>query len=210
MKQLPYTQWHRYTHAEFSARMAIPYFHVEAPIDVTRLLGVVREQQISFYFALIWATTKVMERREDFRWRLRGDTVVLIDSPEPSFTDMAPGSELYKIVGAGMAGDDMVAYARRARAVSDAQEGYFPPDTEEARDDMTYFSCVPGFSFTSMGQALDTGKDNFIPAVAWSRYYERDGRILLPYFMQCNHRLVDGFHVARFYRELEDYLHALD
>lgn len=209
MKEIAYRDWRRYEHSEFSARMALPFVQAQHTLDVTHLKRYTKEHGISFYFGLIWASTKVMEAREDFRWRLRGDRVVLIDSPEPSFTDLTPGDDLYKVVHAGPVGGDMAEYARRARAAADAQTAYFPSDDEEARDDYTYFSSLPLTTFSVLTQAVDLNKDHFIPGIAWSRYWEENGRLLLPYTMLCNHRLVDGLHIARYFEDLQVFIDAL-
>lgn len=210
MKEIAYRDWYRYSHAEFNNGMALPFFQMQATLDVTKFRGHAKSQGISFYFGLIWVTMQVIRAREDFRWRLRGDRVVLIDDPEPSFTDLMAGTELYKIVHAGTAGEDMVEYARRARAVADAQTEYFPSLAEEVRDDYIYFSSLPMVTFTQMTQAMNTDKDNFIPAIAWAKYWEENGRTLLPYTIGCNHRAVDGFHVARLFVDLQEALDALD
>lgn len=210
VKEIAYRDWARFEHSEFMARSALPFFQAEYLMDVTRFKQYTKSRGTSFYFGLIWATTKVMEAREDFRWRLRGESVVLVDSPEPSFTDLSPGSELFKVVHAGYAGEDMAEYAARARALSAAQTSYFPSDEEEMRDDYTYFSSITGATLTSLVQSVDTNKADFIPRVAWSRYQEQGGRLMMPYTIACNHRLVDGLHVARLFTEVEAYINALD
>lgn len=206
MKQVRYEDWHRYEHAEFIGRSALPFLQVQCQLDITRLREAAKRKGISFYFALIWVTTKVLEAREDFRWRMRGRDVVLIESPEPSFTDMMQGTESYKVVHAGRVGDDMAEYARRARRVADAQSYFFPTDEEELRDDYTFFSSLPQLPFTGLMQAMDTNKDNFIPQIAWGQFGHKDGRIEMPYSILCNHRMVDGFHVTRFFQELQAYI----
>lgn len=210
MREMAYEAWERYQHAEFMNRVAFPFIQATAYLDVTSLRLLAKAQGISFYLSLVWLSSKVIEAREDFRWRLRKGRVALIDHPEPSFTDMMAGTALYKIVHAGTAGEDMAAYARHARSVADAQTYFFPTDEEEARDDYTYFSSTPGAAFVSLTQPMGADKDNFIPQMAWSRFEERDGRLYLPYAVQANHRQVDGFHVARFFADMQAALDALN
>lgn len=210
MREVPYHLWHRYEHAEFVGKMGMPFLQAQHTLDVTHFRKIVKAQQTSFYFAMIWASTKVIESREDFRWRLRGDRVALVDSPEPSFTDIMAGTELYKVVNAGPVGEDMLEYAMRARRVADAQQVFFPGEEEEAGDAYTYFSSTPLQTFSVLCQPVSMDRDNFIPALAWSRFWEEDGRTLLAYTALCNHRQVDGLHVARFFTELQEFLNAIE
>lgn len=210
MKEIAYRDWARYEHAEFFSRVALPFLSMQYTLDMTHFRQYTKDKGISFYFGLIWASTKVLEAREDFRWRLRGEKVVLIDHPVPSFTDLATGSELFKIVNVPIKGDDMAVYACKARQTADAQTHYFPSDAEEAGDGYTYFSSMPAAVITALSQAMDTNRNDFVPAIAWGSYYEESGRYKLPYVMKFNHRLADGFHACRYFNELQVFIDALD
>ncbi|EPW8855484.1 CatA-like O-acetyltransferase, partial [Enterobacter kobei] len=41
------------------------------------------------------------------------------------------------------------------------------------------------------------------------KYYEQEGRVLLPLAVQVHHSVCDGFHVARFFNELQEVCDAL-
>ena len=41
------------------------------------------------------------------------------------------------------------------------------------------------------------------PRITWGRYFTREQRTLLPVSLLCHHALVDGIHIAAFYRELD-------
>lgn len=40
-------------------------------------------------------------------------------------------------------------------------------------------------------------------------YFEQGDKILLPVSIQCNHALVDGIHMAEFYRLLDEHIERL-
>lgn len=209
MKEIPYWEWYRYEHAEYMKRPVLPFIQAQCTLDVSPFRAYAKARGISFYLGLVWLAAKTMEAREDFRWRLRGDKVVLIDSPTPLFTDRMEGTELYKVVDAGPVGNDMAEYAARARAVADAQTFFFPPPEVEARDDIVRFSSLATATFTQLTQPLDTNKDYFVPTVAWSRYWTEGDRTLLPLSIQSNHRLADGLHIAIFFNDLQAAVNGL-
>lgn len=209
VKDIPYSAWYRHTHAEFFSKADIPFVTMHCDIDVMPLKRRAKALGISFYLSLVWLSHKVIESREDFRWRLRGDRAVLLENLMPSFTDMMAGTELFKIVNVEME-PEMEAFARRARAAAEKQDFFFPSEAEEANDHYVYCSCAPVVRFTGLFQTLSLDKDDFIPALAWGKYEEIDGKLLLPYAFKFNHRLADGFHVGRFFVELQEAIHALD
>ena len=38
----------------------------------------------------------------------------------------------------------------------------------------------------------------------FGKYYEQDGKVLLPMAVQVHHSVCDGFHVARMFNELQE------
>jgi chloramphenicol O-acetyltransferase type A len=42
------------------------------------------------------------------------------------------------------------------------------------------------------------------PMFTFGKYYEQDGKVLLPLAVQVHHSVCDGFHVARMFNELQE------
>lgn len=51
-------------------------------------------------------------------------------------------------------------------------------------------------------------KDNATPLFDWGKYYEKDGKLMLPISVQGHHSFVDGIHVGEFVDTLEKYLNS--
>ena len=49
---------------------------------------------------------------------------------------------------------------------------------------------------------MNLNKEDSIPRVSWGKYYKKSSRIVLPFNIQVNHRLVDGIHIGMFYSKL--------
>ena len=47
---------------------------------------------------------------------------------------------------------------------------------------------------------------NAIPMIDWGRYYEKDGRIMLPFSVQVHHSFVDGVHIGKLADALQQFL----
>ena len=45
-----------------------------------------------------------------------------------------------------------------------------------------------------------------IPRITWGRYEDRDGKLTLPYAVQLNHRLLDGWHLSQLVGGVQDFL----
>lgn len=192
--------WEREEHYRFFAPMSHPFYSLTFPVDVTDLRRYVKEEGLSFYAALVFGVTKAMEDVEEFRLRDRNGVIVRHDRLVPSFTDLKPGSELFQIVTLE-AGDDLTDFCRRAKAKAAAQEAFITSgDWDE--DQLIYFTCLPWFPITALTNERNVDPTDTIPRVSWGRWEERDGRTMLNISLELNHRLLDGYHVGKFYQAL--------
>ena len=94
--------WDRTIHYNFFKRMDYPHYNIGANFDITNFLNKIKEKQIPFYYAMIYAATYGLNQVEEFRYRIRGEQVILHDIIHPSFTDMSEGTDLFKMVTVSM------------------------------------------------------------------------------------------------------------
>ncbi|HEX8291455.1 MAG TPA: CatA-like O-acetyltransferase [Pyrinomonadaceae bacterium] len=181
-----------------------PFINVCADVDVTRLLGFVRERGLSLFVTYHFLSTKTANEVEPFRYRLRGGRVlvhervdggaiVLLD--DDSFTFVYFDFE-----------EDFPAFHGRARAAVERARREPPPlDQRADRDDLIYHSVIPWVSFTSISHARDSRRQSGIPKVTFGKYRDVGGRVLMPVSVEVHHALMDGLHVGRFFERLEGY-----
>lgn len=208
MEIIDRARWPREEHYRFFAPMSNPFYSLTFPVDVTALRRYARQRGLSFYLAMVFLTTKAMEDVEAFRLRDRNGTIVRHDALVPSFTDLRPGSELFHIVTLP-AGEDLAGFCARAKETSARQKQFITAGDWEA-DQEIYFTCLPWFPVTGLTNERDTDPSDTVPRVSWGRWEERDGRTVLSLSLELNHRLLDGYHVGRFYAALSDRLSALE
>ncbi len=208
MEYIDLKNWTRKEHFEFFHKMDYPQFNVCMNIDVTHFLGFVKEHHISFYYSMVFASTHIVNELVNFRYRIRGDKVVLHDKVDPSFTDVAKGGDLFKIVTVDMS-EDMIAFAHEAKQKSEQQNEYFIYQNAEVRDDLIYYTCAPWFSFTQLTHPITFNKDDSVPKISWGKYFKEGSKALLPFSVQANHALMDGVHVGQYAEKLQKYIDSL-
>lgn len=208
MKPVDFQSWPRRDHFQFFSGLAFPFYNVTSTLDVTNLRRYARDHGLSFYYALIYATLDVMNGLEDFLYKIREGQIVLHDKLDASFVVMDEATHLLKIVSVPFGGTLEEFCARCVRAVAE-QTAPFPDSESEARDDLVYFSCTPWFSFTSLTNEMEGNPDDSIPRITWGKFEEKDGKWLLPYAVQLNHRLLDGWHLGQLLNGLQAYLDQL-
>lgn len=67
-------------------------------------------------------------------------------------------------------------------------------------------SMIPWTTFDGFHLNLQKGYDYLLPIFTMGKYYEENGRIILPFAIQVHHAVCDGFHACRFVNELQELL----
>jgi len=197
--------WERATHFNFFKRMDYPQYNVSANIDITNFLSKTENNGISFYYAMVFAATHALNQVESFRYRIRGEQVVLHDMIHPSFTDMSEGTDLFKMVTVDLE-ESIVDFSKKAMVKANNQTEYFVFKDVEGRDDLTYITCLPWVTFTHLSHTISFNKDDSIPRLAWGKYFREGSKILLPFSVQAHHSFVDGIHMGQYIDCLQEYL----
>ena len=67
-------------------------------------------------------------------------------------------------------------------------------------------SMIPWASFSGFNLNLQKGYDYLLPIFTMGKFYQENGKTLLPLAVQVHHGVCDGFHLCRFVTELQDLL----
>ncbi len=204
MKIIDITTWKRAQHYNFFHKMDHPQYNICMNVDITHFLNKVKEHKLPFYYAMTYAAMAAANEIEEFKYRIRGEQVILHEQIHPSFTEITPGTELFKIVTVDLE-RTMEEFITSAKNQSENQTEYFPFHLMN-RDDLVYITCIPWISFTHLSHTINLNRDDSVPRLSWGKYFTVGDKVLLPYSVQVNHALCDGLHVGKYMERLQDYL----
>ena len=200
MQTVDLESWPRREIFEFFSPISNPFYSVTFRLDVTKLCRYTKERGLSFYHSLIWLCTRALEGVDAFSYAISEGRVVRLSSRRPSFTDLRPGSERFRIVTLPCEGD-LAEFCAAAKEKSEKQDGFI--DFAGEGIDMIYFSCLPWVDVTALTNERNLDVDDAVPRIAWGKYVEENGRKTLGLSVEVNHRFIDGLHVGLFAKELE-------
>jgi chloramphenicol O-acetyltransferase type A len=205
MTRIDMAHWDRKEHFAYFRQLDYPQYNICANVDITRLLAAAKANSLQFYYAMIFAVTATANGLPNFRYRIRDNEVWLCDRLHPSFTHMDKETGLFKYVTVDM-GDKLTAFVQLAAEKAEQQKGLFGNETDEAREDLLYLTCLPWVSFTGLTHPIALNKDDAIPRISWGKYFTENGKTQLPLSVQVHHALADGYHVGQFFTGLQTYL----
>lgn len=198
-------RWVRREQFHFFKDYEQPFFNVCVQMDVTELLRLSRSREdLPFFLLYHFLALRAANAVEPFRYRLRGDRILVHDRIDMGTTILIDGE---RFAFAYFEDDDDFArfaeQANAALAALRASGGRMEP--RDDRDDLVHCSVLPWLAFTSFAHARKRNPQDSVPKIAFGKYYEDGGRFRMPVSVEVHHALMDGVHVGRYVELLQSY-----
>ena len=194
-------QYARRKHFDYFKTMGYPYVGVTCNVDITDFLSGVKAKSFPFFLSFLWRAARAANAVPEFRQRISGDGIIEFRNCETSHTVAKDdGTFCYCRLDCSLPYEEFLPYAQKEQEESKVHGGI----TEDPKSELPLFfiSTVPWMSYTSLVQPVPSPADSN-PRISWGKYFEQNGRILMPVSLLCHHALVDGLHIARFYHNLD-------
>ena len=197
----------RRAHFDYFRTLPSPHVGVTADVDVTALMRFCRARGCSFYLTVIHAAARAANRIPQFRQRICGEGIVEYDVCGTSHTEsVGDGTYCYCTLTHDMPFDRYIAYAQERREACRMRGGL---EEDENAEGLLFVSSLPWLHYIALVQPTGGAGDSN-PRITWGRAQEdAHGRMMMPVSVLCHHALVDGVHLAAFYRNLEEELALL-
>jgi chloramphenicol O-acetyltransferase type A len=204
MREIDVESWPRREHFETFGSFHYPHFTMCAEVDVTALREAVRQRGASVTASIVYVLTRAANDIPEFRQRIRDNTVVEHDRVHPSTTILVD-DDLFSFCSLDY-DDDFEAFAAHVQERIAHVKKHPTLAGEAGRDDLLYMTAIPWISFTSFSHPILSLPADSIPRFAWGKFHVNGNRLQMPLSVQGHHALIDGFHVARYYDEVNAYL----
>jgi len=202
MKEIDLSKWKRKKYYEFYKNYTMPLFSISVQLEITEFIHYLKANSIRFFPTFIYLMMNAMNEIDEFKYRIRGDKVVLHDQVTPSYTVLNE-EELY-VFSTTEYTPDYETFINQVKAdILEAKQGDRLEDIP-GRDDLVFISSLPWISFTHTTHPIDTLHPDSFPRVTFGKYYEESGTIKIPICVYVHHGLCDGLHVSRFYQLIQD------
>lgn len=194
------SKWKRALHCQIFRNSIEPSYCVTFELDITNFLKKIRAAGLSFTFSLIYAVSKCANEIEEFRYRFQDGQIVLFERINTAFTYLDKDTELFKVVNVEMK-ETLESYVSAAAHAAGSQKEFFKGPLG---NDVFQFSPMPWISYTHISHTNSGKMDNATPLFDWGKYFERDGKTLLPFSVQVHHSFVDGVHLGKLANSLQN------
>ncbi len=200
--------WPRAEHFRLYRGLEFPHVNICVQLDITKLWANRDLAAASPTIALVYVISKAANRVRELRQRIRGERVVEHAVIHPQITVLGD-DDLFGLATltydacfatfASEAAESM----KRVKGNPSLHDFPSAQTGESARDDLLSISILPWLAFTSFAITRKP-KEDCIPHLAIGKVQSAGDRFQLPFFVNFHHALVDGLHVARFIKYIEE------
>lgn len=188
----------RRSHFEYFGAMAFPYVGLTANVDVTNLIRYAKARGGSSFHAILWAAAKAANQIPELRQRIVDGQIVEFAHCNIGYTVAKEDHTFCNCyTETRMSLAEFLVDARIRQNEAMQQSGFFNPSEDETG--LIFTSCVPWVSFTQVVQPVPSPGD-CNPRIVFGKYIQESEKTLMPLHIQCNHALVDGYHISEFFR----------
>lgn len=175
-------------------------------LDITSL----KANDKKLYPSLLYSLTTLVNRHEEFRMATdeKGQVGIFSDMM-PCYTVFHKDTETFSNIWTkysddcaefcGRYDEDLSRYGNveKMMAKPNPPANTFP------------VSMIPWTTFEGFNLNLQNGYDYLLPIFSFGKYYEENGKYLIPLSIQVHHAVCDGFHTCRFINELQELIDKL-
>lgn len=208
MKYIDLETYPRRSHYEFFKAMAYPYMGMTANVDVTKLVSFAKARGGATFLACLWAAASAANSVPELRQRIVGDKIVEFDHCDTAHTVAMPDETFCNCrTDCRKSLEEFLVYGKQRQEEAMMHHGFNM--TQEDETDLIFASCVPWVAFTQVIQPTPFPAD-CNPRIVFGKYIKEGDRILMPLHIQCNHALVDGRHVGKFFAAFEELANSVE
>lgn len=196
--------WERKEYYNFFGMMDNPFLGVTAKADFYQCYIQAKEDGESFMLYSLHKILRAVNAIPEFRYRIEDENVVIYDTISASSTiGRENGSFGFGYFNYYEDRKDFVSEAKKEVKRIKESSGLCL-GKEEARMDLIYYSPLPWIDFTDISHAGNLAKGQSIPRITTGKLTETGNKLEMSVSVELNHGLADGYHVAQFFRLLNE------
>lgn len=201
MKVIDMASYPRKSHFAYFNSLAYPYVGMTANVEVTNLVAYAKARGESTFQACLWAAAQAANAVPELRQRVVNGEILEFDHCDTAHT-VALADETFCNcrTDCRRSLEEFLPYGKACQEEAMTRHGF--ASTQEDETDLIFVSCVPWVAFTQCIQPAPIPAD-YNPRIVFGKFLREGERMLMPLHIQCNHALVDGLHIGKFYSHFQ-------
>lgn len=201
MKKLNFKQHPRTEHFNFFNAFDEPFYGVNINLECTEAYNYCKQKDISFYHYYLHKILIAVNAIPELRYRIVADEVYDVEVVHASATVLRDDKTFgYSRM---IFHEDSEIFSQNMQNEIDRVKATSGLDVMKGMVDVIHFTAIPWIKFTSISHARHFGAEDSMPKISTGKIYKEAGKLLMPFSIDVNHSLVDGYHLGQFIEKIE-------
>ncbi len=197
--------WNRKRIYNFFTKETGGSFSVSANIDITSFKHNIKNNAEKFFPNLLFGICSVINNRQEFKMDIdENGNLGYYDIIHPCYTVFHQEEEMFTLLWTEFS-DNKNTFMLNYNNDMDLYGNKPFEQKDMPHKNIFHISAMPWLSFTGVNLSMQDKYENLIPLYTIGKFFEENGKIMLPFAIHANHATLDGFHVSRLFAELEEW-----
>lgn len=197
--------WPRGQMFYYFTKMAPGGYSMTVDLDITNMKSALQERKIKFFPAYLWLTTKMINKQVEFKVAFDNEVLGYWDVLTPLYANFHEEDKTISFM-----------WTEYSDSFSDFYKNYLTnqeqygnnhgilsrPDRLPPANSYT-ISCIPWIEFKHFSFHIYENKNYFFPTIEAGKFYENNGKVLMPLSITVHHAATDGWHIKNFLDALQ-------
>ncbi|MDO4489004.1 MAG: CatA-like O-acetyltransferase [Eubacteriales bacterium] len=205
-------KWPRGQMFYYFSKMAPTGYSLTANVDVTKLRDTLKANGLKFFPAYIWLVTRNLNKQTEFKVAVKEGRVGYYDVLTTLYAHFHDDDNTISLMWAEYSDSFMEFYGRYIENQKEfgGNHGVLGQPLTPPPENAYTVSCIPWVSFSHFAVHSYENKPYYFPSVEAGKFYEKDGRTMMPLSLTCHHATTDGYHINRFLKDLQMDMDSFD
>ena len=185
-------------------------YNLNANIDITPLVRMQKERGLKFFPTMLYVIMRAVNQNKEFRMSFneKGE-LGYWDWVVPSYTVFHEADKTFSDIWSEYDADFDTFYRNVTEDIR--QYGNITGVIKTRPGQPANYcpiSCLPWLSFTSFAQDTYSENSLLFPLIKFGKYFEENGKVLLPVAVFVSHAVADGYHTCKLINDMQDIAQA--
>ena len=179
-------------------------YSITVNIDISEVISFKNKNHTKLYPLLIYILTKAVNNHEEFRTAINDNGELGVwDTLLPCYTVFHEENETFSNIWTEW-NDDIIVFLSNYERDIEMYGNNYSIDAKPYTPANTFpISSLPWATFTGFNLNIFADGSYLLPIFTYGKYFQQEGKYLIPLSIQVHHAVCDGFHVSRFINEIQ-------
>jgi chloramphenicol O-acetyltransferase type A len=209
MKKFETENWIRKSQFDFFKAYEDPFFNITSNLNVVNLYNFCKKNELSFSLACIFVAIKCINEIPEFKLRFFNGEVYMFDSVDIGTTILNNDTTFSFCYFENQS--TIFEFDKKGKAVIENHKKGITFKPEENLLGLIHCSTLPWISFTGVKHARKGDEaEHGIPKIIFGKIFVENETKKIPFSVEANHALMDGYHVALLFEKMQNFINQLN